>query len=150
MKNKSSKTSEALSYIIKMSRTWWRHQMETFSALLALTVQGIHRSPANSPHKGQWRGAFRFLRRHRAHYDVTVIDIMGNVAYHLSYNQWALWAHAGRHCEPQVSIPRECSQMILGFRCQSTAGKHASLGNIGVEGGGNPPKERTEMTHRWF
>ena len=30
----------------------WRHQMETFSALLA-----IHRSPANSPHKGQWRGA---------------------------------------------------------------------------------------------
>ena len=31
--------------------TWWRHQMETFSAL---------RSPVNSPHKGQWRGAFMF------------------------------------------------------------------------------------------
>ena len=34
---------------------WWRHQieMETFSTLLAL----CRRSPVNSPHKGQWRGA---------------------------------------------------------------------------------------------
>ena len=63
--------------------TWWRHQMETFSALLAICV--------NSPHKGQWRGALMFslicvwingwinnreagdLRRNRAHYDVTVM-----------------------------------------------------------------------------
>ena len=55
-------------------------------------VRGIHRSPVNSPHKGQWRGALMFsliyawindwantrnagdLRRHRAHYDVTVIS----------------------------------------------------------------------------
>ena len=54
-------------------------------------VWGIHRSPVNSPHKGQWRGALMFslicawtnswvnnrdagdLRRHRAHYDVTVM-----------------------------------------------------------------------------
>ena len=51
-------------------------------------VRGIHRSPVNSPHKGQWRGALMFsficarinsrvnngeagdLRRHRAHCDV--------------------------------------------------------------------------------
>ena len=39
--------------------TWWRHQMETFSALLAI-VRGIHRSLVNSPHKGQWRGALMF------------------------------------------------------------------------------------------
>ena len=55
-------------------------------------VRGIHRSPVNSPHKGQWVGALMFslicgwingwvnnrevgdLRRHRAHYDVTVMD----------------------------------------------------------------------------
>ena len=61
--------------------------METFSALLA-SVQRIHRSPVNSPHKGQWRGALMFslicvwinswinnrdagdFRRYRAHYDV--------------------------------------------------------------------------------
>ena len=54
-------------------------------------VRGIHRSPVNSPHKGQWRGALMFslicvwinswvnnretgdLRRHCAHYDVTVM-----------------------------------------------------------------------------
>ena len=54
-------------------------------------VRGIHRSPANSPHKGQWRGALVFslfralvkgwanyhkasdLRRHRGHYDVIVM-----------------------------------------------------------------------------
>ena len=54
-------------------------------------VRGIHRSPVNSPHKGQWRGALMFpltcawlngwvniggacdLRRHRAHFDVTVM-----------------------------------------------------------------------------
>ena len=70
--------------------TWWRHQMETFSALLAI-LRGIHRSPVNSPHKGQWRGALMFsficvwingwvnnreagdLRRHCAQYDVTVM-----------------------------------------------------------------------------
>ena len=70
---------------------WWRHQMETFSALLAF-VRGIHRPPVDSPHKGQWRGALMFslvcpwinswannrdavnLRGHRAHYDVTVME----------------------------------------------------------------------------
>ena len=54
-------------------------------------VRGIHRSPVNSPHKGQWCGASMFplicawingwvknrkagdLRRNRAHYDVTVM-----------------------------------------------------------------------------
>ena len=55
-------------------------------------VRGIHRSPVNSPHKGQWRGALMSsllcawinawennreagdLRRHRAHCDVTVMS----------------------------------------------------------------------------
>ena len=70
---------------------WWRNQMEAFSALLPRFAQGIHRSPVNSPHKGQWRGALMFsliyaringwvnnreagdLRHPRAHYDVTVM-----------------------------------------------------------------------------
>ena len=56
-------------------------------------ARGIRRSPVNSPHKGQWRGALMFslicaqingwvnnrkagdLRRHRAHYDVIVMLI---------------------------------------------------------------------------
>ena len=62
-------------------------------------VRGIHRSPVNSPHKGQWRGALMFslicawinewvnngeacdLRRHRAHYDVTVMWWLNSIAY---------------------------------------------------------------------
>ena len=32
-------------------KTWWRHQMDTISALLAL-CEGNHRSPVDSPHKG--------------------------------------------------------------------------------------------------
>ena len=56
-------------------------------------VRGIHRSPVNSPHKGQWRGALMFtlicaringwvntreagdLRRYRPHYDVIVMTM---------------------------------------------------------------------------
>ena len=55
-------------------------------------VRGIHRSPVNSPHKGQWRGALKFslicawitgwvynreagdFKRYRAHYHVTVMS----------------------------------------------------------------------------
>ena len=62
-------------------------------------VRGIHRSPVNSPHKGQWRGALVFfliftwtnisvnnpdvggLWRHRAYYDVIV---MTNYRYVIS------------------------------------------------------------------
>ena len=67
---------------------WWRHQMETFSSLLALCA-GNSPVPVNSPHKGQWRRALMFsfawiydwvnnreagdLRRHRGHYDVIVM-----------------------------------------------------------------------------
>ena len=56
-------------------------------------VLGIHRSPVNSPHKGQWHGALMFslifvwindwvnnreagdLRRYHTHYDVTVMRL---------------------------------------------------------------------------
>ena len=62
--------------------------MKTFSHYWPC-VRGIHRSPVNSPHKGQWRGTLIFslicawtngwvnnrdtsdLRHHRALYDVT-------------------------------------------------------------------------------
>ena len=59
---------------------WWRHQMETFSVLLALCAWN---SPVNSPHKGQSRGVLingwvnnreaGDLRRQRANYDVVVV-----------------------------------------------------------------------------
>ena len=65
-------------------------------------VRGNHRSPVNSPHQGQWRGALLFssicawinnwinnrgvgdLRRHRAHHNVTVMlpDIISDNGFH--------------------------------------------------------------------
>ena len=72
--------------------TWWRHKIETFSRYWPF-VWGIHQSPVNFPHKGQWRRALVFslfcvwingwvnnreasyLRRYRAHYDVTSENI---------------------------------------------------------------------------
>ena len=69
---------------------WWRHQMESFSASLALCA-GNSPVPVNSPHKGQWRENLMFplicawindwvnnreagdLRRHRGHYDVNIM-----------------------------------------------------------------------------
>ena len=71
-------------------------------------VRGILRSPVNSPHKSQWRGALMFslicvwtkgwannrdagdLRRHPAHYDVVVI----------------VWGNAERFCSAKASEAR--------------------------------------------
>ena len=69
-------------------------------------VRGIHRSPVNSPHKGQWRGALMFyficvwinswvnnreagdLRPYRAHYDVTVMSQVNMV---VPYGKAPIW-----------------------------------------------------------
>ena len=85
--------SQELSICDSKPDPWWRHQMETFSALLALCAE-ISPVPVNSPHKGQWRGALMFslicaringwvnnseagdLRRHRGHYDVIVMQLV--------------------------------------------------------------------------
>ena len=71
--------------------TWWRHQMETLSALLAICA-GNSPVTGESPHKGQWRGALMFsficvwinslvknrdagdLRRFCAYYGVIVME----------------------------------------------------------------------------
>ena len=84
-------------------------------------VRGIHRSPANSPHKGQWHGALMFSlicvwikgwennredgdwRRYLAHYDVIVMFDL-HLNKRLSDKSWGwcfgrplrpLW----RHCD---------------------------------------------------
>ena len=72
-------------------------------------VRGIHRSPVNSPHKGQWRGALMFslicvwingwvnnpkagdFRRYRSHYDVIVmcgllqVDLSTYLSFRVTY-----------------------------------------------------------------
>ena len=78
-------------------------------------VWGIHRSPVNSPHKGQWRGALMFalicswingsinnreasyLRCHCTHYDVTVMYNIGvwflRVYYVHLMQRWKFISH---------------------------------------------------------
>ena len=73
-------------------------------------VRGIHWSPVNSPHKGQWRGAFMFslicvwingwvnngeagdLRRYRAHHDVTVMSFseLAKMPWHIARLNFSL------------------------------------------------------------
>ena len=89
-------TKKAPSHCLKQVMTgltvwsWWLHQMETFPHYWPF-VRGIHWSPVNSPHKGQWRRALMFslicvwingwvnnreagdLRRYCAHYDITLM-----------------------------------------------------------------------------
>ena len=82
-------TNEGLNKMTNIC-TWWRHQWKHFPRHWPF-VRGIHRSPVNSTHKAQWRGALVFslictwinewvnnreasdLRRYHAHYDVTVM-----------------------------------------------------------------------------
>ena len=87
---------------------WWRHQMETFSAWPF--VRGIHRSPVNSPHKGQWRGALMifYLRLNKR----------------LSKQSWgwwfetlsrSLWRHRNARKEPvmQKVCPCLCNYIFV-------------------------------------
>ena len=108
----------------KWSNLCWRHQMEPFSAILALCegnppVAGgfPHKgqwSPVAGvfPHKGQWCGTLIFslicvwtngsannrdagdLRRHRTHYDVTVIRSINGVPDTERWNMWHMWVRS--------------------------------------------------------
>ena len=75
-------------------------------------VRGIHRSPVNSPHTGQWRGTLMFslisgwingwvdnreagdLRRHRGHYDVIVMSKC-NYSHGISHDNVLSWKPTG-------------------------------------------------------
>ena len=88
-------------------------------------VRGIHRSPVNSPHKGQWRGALMFslicawingwvnngeaadLRRHRTHYDVIVMTLLT-----LKRKSQVKWPH-----------PKWCWGLLI---------KYTKLANVGT------------------
>ena len=91
-----------------MASAWWRHQMEIFSALLALCAG---KSPVPGEFPDQWRGALMFslicaringwvnnceagdLRRYRAHYDVIVMANGCGVEFSGARSDWGdVWA----------------------------------------------------------
>ena len=82
------------------THSWWHHQMDTFSSLLAFCVGNSPTTGEFLP-KGQWRRALMFslicvwinswvnnhesvgLRRHQAHYDVILMFM-----YQIGSRQW--------------------------------------------------------------
>ena len=96
--------------------------METFSALIA-SVRGIHRSPMNSPHKGQWRGALMFplicaqikgwvsnrkagdLRRHHAHYNVIVMVLLCCIQFDDVFRESLHLQRESRYCDGSLMSP---------------------------------------------
>ena len=95
-------------------------------------VRGIHRSPVNSPHKGQWRRALMFslilawingwvnnreagdLRYHCAHYDVTVLS---NIAFSATAGK-AILLLKNDGCVPVFSFTW-CTKPSISFWCNS-------------------------------
>ena len=102
-------------------------------------VWGIHRSPVNSPHKGQWRGALMFslicawindwvnngqaddLRRHCIHYDVIVMTIQNrdtkwqniNSLHGVHEPPWHQWK-----CWPLEDAVVSCLWLVPGLSIQ--------------------------------
>ena len=91
-------------------------------------VRGIHRSPVNSSNKGQWRRALMFsliftwingwvnnlevvnLRRHRAHYDVTVMDHGSAYLTCLDLYGMEVWKFSGAICAMMLNKISRCHQ----------------------------------------
>ena len=110
-----------------MNGSWWRHQLEFFSASLAFCAfrAGHTMVTGEFPHKGQWRGTLIFslicvringlvkkhkaadLGHHRAHYDVIVmwIDQLTCMAQAFSRNEVHEWygRPISNRCEPVTS-----------------------------------------------
>ena len=87
-------------------------------------VRGIHRSPVNSPHKGQWREDLMFsliyawingwvnnreagdLRRHRTHYDVTLMGVMHRGEWsHFTYSDIKVCHQFYEYTENKFTAP---------------------------------------------
>ena len=86
-------------------RSWWRHPMEPFSALLAFCA-GNSSVPVNTPHKSQLRRALMFsliyawindwvnnredgdLRHHCGHYDVIVMFLLNQKCWYYEIVSW--------------------------------------------------------------
>ena len=115
----------------------WKHFPRNWPFL-----RGIHRSPVNSPHKGQWRGALVFslicvwingwvntreagdLRRYRAHYDVTMmhtfhwqVEHATKYKHNLVRRLWKL-CYGAEYAKPEnaptITLSREKEMIMMG------------------------------------
>ena len=77
----------------------WKHFLRYWTS-----VRGIHRSPVNSPHKGQWRGALMF--------SLICVWISGWVkktwGWWFETLSWSFW----RHCNGKRHLNRQYASLI--------------------------------------
>ena len=103
-------TSTSFQHSLGHKSSWWRHQMETYSAIWPL-VCGFHQSPVNSPLNDLWRRALMFplicawinscvsnceagdLRHHCTHYDVIVMLRQRILITDMAVR--SIWTHEG-------------------------------------------------------
>ena len=141
----------------KYCTTWWRYQMETFSAILAL-CEGNHRSPMDSPHKGQWCGTLMCartngctynwdageLRLHCAHHDVTLIIsgafiFIGYVheptqaqRHKLAHTHTHKWTSGGvKWAECSLIIGTACRVQVFSWILDNSVGLSAGIQSAG-------------------
>ena len=118
-------------------------------------VRGIHRSPVNSPRKGQWRGALMFslicvwindwvnnreagdLRRYRAHYDVIVMAPTAPSSLKAHHSYWHLLQTlqsseiSGPYSEYMVPVPeKSCRKPEIFCLTMSVFPKYAEYWNF--------------------
>ena len=121
-------------------------------------VRGIHRSPVNSMHRGQWRGALMFslirtwvngwannreasdLRRHRAHYDIImgmplVSTVHGHPIWILATYASLYWASAYKQHRDIIMTSGSLNLLIYMHTSTSklTRSSDMVLGNICVK-----------------
>ena len=98
-------------------------------------VRGIHWSPVSSPHKGQWRGALMFsliyawisgwvnnrdagdLRRHRAHYDVIIMDRSDKRKLHIDKRPSPIYFKVISRCQMMTDLYIPIEDI---FKCEAT------------------------------
>ena len=90
-------------YHILSMLPWWRHQIETFSALLAL-CEGNHRWPVASRHKSQLRGALvGFLCAREQTVEQTVdMPVIGDPMVRIVTSLWC------RTCDKKLRLKNAC------------------------------------------
>ena len=157
-----------VSHALQRNRTtkpWWRHQMRYWPF-----VRGIHLSPVNSPHNGQWRGTLMLslicaringwvnnceagdLRRRCVHYDVTVTIQIGRVdanathyirlfIHHLIIRNSIARCMQGNNLYNRTLLFREWNTPeTLGKFCTYSSRYQSSLGQQDVDLGPTGPR----------
>ena len=107
----------------------WKHFLRYFPF-----VRGIHRSPVNSPYKGQRRGGLTFrlicawtndwvkyrdagdLRCYRAHYDVTVMCVpylLGIRIWRVTLTWRCTWSEPQLQIQPMKNNEQSCHVSVI-------------------------------------